>query len=158
MAKLYELTDNYLKVLEMAQEDEDGYLDTLESIEFEIEEKADGIAKVLAELNGNVNVLKAEEERLYNKRKVIENNAKKLKTYLEKQMILLDKKKFKTELFSFNVQKNAPSLEVAREDNIPEEFYITERKLQRSELLKAIKEGLEVEGIGLKQSESLRIK
>ena len=158
MPKLYELTDNYLKVLEMAQEDEDGYLDTLESIEFEIEEKADGIAKVLAELNGDVNMLKAEEERLYNKRKAIENNAKKLKTYLEEQMILLDKKKFKTELFSFNVQKNAPSLEVAREDNIPEEFYITERKLQRSELLKAIKEGLEVEGIGLKQSESLRIK
>lgn len=158
MAKLYELTDNYLKVLEMAQEDEEGYLDTLESIEFEIEEKADGIAKVLAELNGDVNMLKAEEERLYNKRKAIENNAKRLKTYLEEQMVLLDKKKFKTELFSFNVQKNAPSLEVTSEDNIPEEFYITERKLQRSELLKAIKEGREVEGVGLKQSESLRIK
>ena len=158
MAKLYELTNDYLKVLAMAEDDEDGYIDTLESIEFEIEEKADGIAKVLAELDGNVNMLKAEEERLYNKRKAIENNSKRLKTYLEEQMILLDKKKFKTELFSFNVQKNAPSLEVTKEDNIPEEFYVMERKLQRSELLKAIKEGLEVEGVDIKQTESLRIK
>ena len=158
MAKLYELTDNHLKVLEMAQEDEEGYLDTLESIEFEIEEKADGIAKVLAELNGNVNMLKAEEERLYNKRKAIESNIKNLKSYLEEQMVKTGKTKFKTELFSFGIQKNAPSLDVTSEKNIPEEFYVIERKLQRTELLKAVKDGLEIDGVGIKQSESLRIR
>jgi len=73
-------------------------------------------------------------------------------------MIVTDKKKFKTEYFSFNIQKNAPSLDIANEDHIPDKYYITERKLQKRELLDAVKGGLEVDGVLLKQSESLRIR
>lgn len=158
MSKLYELTNDYLKVLAMAEDDEDGYIDTLESIEFEIEEKAENIAKIIAELQGSVDMLKKEEERLSAKRRAIENNSKRLKQYLEEQMLLTGKVKFKTELFSFGIQKNAPSLDVVTEDNIPEEFYIVERKLNRTDLLKAVKAGLELDGVGLKQTESLRIR
>ena len=161
MAKLYELTDNYLKVLAMAEDGEDGedvYIDTLESIEFEIEEKAENIAKIMAELQGSVDMLKKEEERLSAKRKVIENNSKRLKQYLEEQMLLTGKVKFKTELFSFGIQKNAPSLDVVTEDNIPEEFYVVERRLNKTDLLKAIKAGLEIDGVSTKQTESLRIR
>ena len=158
MAKLYELTNDYLKVLAMAEDDEDGCIDTLESIEFEIEEKAENIAKIMAELQGSVDMLKKEEERLSAKRKVLENNSKRLKQYLEEQMLLTGKVKFKTELFSFGIQKNAPSLDVTSEENIPEEFYVIERKLNRTDLLKAIKAGLEIDGVGTKQSESLRIR
>ena len=158
MAKLYELTDNYLKVLAMAEDGEDGYIDTLESIEFEIEEKAENIAKIMAELQGSVDMLKKEEDRLSAKRREIENNSKRLKQYLEEQMLLTGKVKFKTELFSFGIQKNAPSLDVVTEDNIPEEFYVVERKLNRTDLLKAIKAGLEIDGVSTKQTESLRIR
>ena len=73
-------------------------------------------------------------------------------------MIATDKKKFKTEYFSFNIQKNAPSLDITSEINIPNEYYITERKLQKKELLDAIKKGAEIDGVALKQSESLRIR
>ena len=66
--------------------------------------------------------------------------------------------KIKTDLFSLNIQKNPPSLNVISEENVPDEFYIVERKLQRTELLKAMKAGLEVEGVEIKQGESLRIR
>ena len=155
---LYDLSENYLKVLSMIEEDEEGYLDTLESIEFEIEEKAEGIAKILKNLVGYQAALKQEEERLYSKRKAFENKAKDLKSYLEEQMFKTGKVKFKTDLFSFGIQKNPASLDVKSEDAIPEEFYIVERRLSRSALLDAMKKGLEIDGVSIKQTEGLRIR
>ena len=45
------------------------------------------------------------EDELNKKRKSLETKQKYLKQYLESNMIDLDKKKFKTEYFSFNIQK-----------------------------------------------------
>ena len=53
MANLYELTKNYETVLNMLYDeeiDEQMVLDTLESIEGDIEDKADGYAKIIKEL------------------------------------------------------------------------------------------------------------
>ena len=51
MATLYEITGDFLKLLDMAEElDEEVFRDTLEGIEGELEIKADGYAKVIAEL------------------------------------------------------------------------------------------------------------
>ena len=155
---LYDLSENYLKVLEMAEDGEEDLLDTLESIEYEIEDKAENIAKIILNLTGSQATLKLEEERLYAKRKSMENKSKELKAYLEEQMVKTGKTKFKTELFSFGIQKNAPSLDVTSEENIPEEFYVIEKRLNRSDLLKAVKDGLSIDGVNIKQTESLRIR
>ena len=53
MSNLYELTNNYETLLNMLYDedaDEEMILDTLESIEGEIEDKADGYAKIIREL------------------------------------------------------------------------------------------------------------
>ena len=73
-------------------------------------------------------------------------------------MEMQGRKKVKTELFSFNIQKNTPSLEIRDEKNIDDSYYVIERKLNKRELLNDIKEGLIVDGVELKQSESLRIR
>ena len=44
-------------------------------------------------------------------------------------MIRTDKRKFKTNLFNFNIQKNPPSLKVTSKEDIPEEFFKIERNL-----------------------------
>ena len=52
MSNLYQLTNNYETVLNMLYDedvDEQMILDTLESIEGEIEDKADGYAKIIKE-------------------------------------------------------------------------------------------------------------
>ena len=51
MQTLYEIAQDYLKLLEMAEEvDEEVFKDTLEGIEGELEIKADNYAKVITEL------------------------------------------------------------------------------------------------------------
>jgi len=74
-------------------------------------------------------------------------------------MIELGKTKFKTPLFSFNVQKNAPSLEITDESFVPIIFYKeVAPTLDRKALLNAIKGGQIFKGVGMKQTESLRIR
>ena len=130
----------------------------LETINDEIETKADNIAKVLRDFDGDIEALKSEEERLAKKRKAIENRQKHLKEYLQNAMLVLDKRKFKTDLFSFNIQKNAPSLKILDESKIPEDYYKIERKLNKNDLKEAVKNGLFEDAAELVSSESLRIR
>lgn len=130
----------------------------LENIDDEIETKADNIAKVLRDFDGDIDALKSEEERLAKKRKAIENRQKHLKEYLQNAMLVLDKRKFKTDLFSFNIQKNAPSLKILDESKIPEDYYKIERKLNKNDLKEAVKSGLFEDAAELVQTESLRIR
>lgn len=80
--KLYELTGKFLELLEIAENDDVSEL--IEMIDSEIEEKADGYAKIISQLKGEVEIIKAEEKRLYEKRKTIENNIDRIKENLEK--------------------------------------------------------------------------
>ncbi|MDU7302157.1 MAG: siphovirus Gp157 family protein [Peptoniphilus lacydonensis] len=155
--QLYELTEMYLNLKDM--DIEEGDLNSaLENIDDEIETKADNIAKVLRDFDGDIEALKAEEERLAKKRKAIENRQKQLKEYLQNSMLVLDKRKFKTDLFSFNIQKNAPSLKILDESKIPEDYYKIEKKLNKNDLKEAVKKGLFEDAAKLVQTESLRIR
>lgn len=155
--QLYELTEMYLNLKDM--DIEEGDLNAaLENIDDEIETKADNIAKVLRDFDGDIEALKSEEERLAKKRKAIENRQKHLKEYLQNAMLVLDKRKFKTDLFSFNIQKNAPSLKILDESKIPEDYYKIERKLNKNDLKEAVKSGLFEDAAELVQTESLRIR
>lgn len=155
--KLYELTQIYNNLMDLDLS-EDELKVHLTNIEDEIEEKADNIAKVLKSMDAEAVALKDEETRLAEKRKAIENRSKNLKAYLQDQMILVDKKKFKTTLFSFNIQKNTPSLKIIDESKVPEEFFVIERKLNKTELKNAVKDGLYADAAVLESSESLRIR
>lgn len=154
---LYELTEMYQNLLDLDLEEEElqGHL---KNIDDEIEIKAENIAKVLRSLEAEAEAYKKEIERFTLKKQGAENRAKRLKAYLQEAMEAVDKKKFKTDLFSFNIQKNAPSLKILDESKIPEDFYKVERKLDKVEFKKAVKEGLYEEAAELVQSESLRIR
>ena len=155
--QLYELTEMYLNLKDM--DIEEGDLNSaLENIDDEIETKADNIAKVLRDFDGDIEALKSEEERLAKKRKAIENRQKQLKEYLQNAMLVLDKRKFKTELFSFNIQRNAPSLKILDESKIPDDYYKIEKKLNKNDLKEAVKNGLFEDAAELVQTESLRIR
>ena len=159
--KLYEISQSYLNILDLLEDEEENkelFQHALGMIDDAFETKAENIAKVLNAIKGNIEIVKAEEKRLYDRRKAMENKMGWLKKYLEDEMIAIDKKKFKTDLFSFGIQKNPPSLKVTTEEYIPEEYYEVTRSLIRRELLKDIKEGLVIDGVSLTQSESLRIR
>lgn len=162
MANLYELTGQVLELQNMlldGEYEEQIINDTIESLAFEIEEKAENYAKVIKNIEADVEGYKKEEKRLADKRKSLENRIKYLKVNLENSMIALDKKKFKTQLFSFNIQKNAPSLKIDDAAVIPSIYLIPQEPIiDKNKLKDDVKNGLEIEGVRLEQSESLRIR
>lgn len=156
-ATLYELKEMYLNLMDLDLEGEE-LGKALENIDDEIEVKAENYAGVIKNLEAEAEAYKKEIDRMTDRERALKNRAKLLKKNLEDAMIELDKKKFKTNLFSFNIQRNAPGIKILDEDKIPEEFVEYERKIKKNELKKAIKEGLETEAAVLVESESLRIR
>lgn len=157
---LYELTDNYLKVLELIENGEEGLEDTLESLNDTIELKADGYARIIRNLEANAVALKTEIDRLTNRRRSIENSIDRLKENLKNAMIATGKEKIKTDLFNVTVVNNPVAVNVIDEKLIPEEYFKVEiiRKLDKLSLRDAIKSGEEIQGAELMQGKGLRIK
>ena len=161
MATLYELTGQFRELLELVEQgevDPEMLADTLEGLEGEIEIKADGYAKVIRELEGKTAVLKDEIDRLSKRKSVIENNIKNLKQALETAMRATGKTKFKTDLFSFNIQKNPPKLVIDKPEEIPEEYLIPQEPKINSKAIKDMLKEKELPFAHLEQSESLRIR
>lgn len=161
MAKLYEIVGAFKELLEMASEenmDQKLISDTLEGIEFEFEEKADGYAKVVKMLEGDVEAIEKEIKRLTEKKNTIKNNISGIKKNLENAMLVTGKTKFKTLLFGYNIQKNPVSVSIDDENQIPKDFWIEqEPKLDKKSLAAYLKEN-EVSWAHLTQTESLRIR
>lgn len=158
--KLYELTETWAAIQDMIDADnvnDEQIHAAIENIDAAIEEKAENYAKLIFSMKAEAEAIRTEEKRLATKRQSLENRAKWLQKNLENAMIITGKKKFKTNLFGFSVQKNAPSLDDFDEAIVPEAYWKVTRSIDRSALLKAVKDG-EVEGIELRQTESLRIR
>lgn len=163
MRTLYELTNDFIQLLAMAEdenEDIEAVLSTIEGVDYEIEVKADGYAKVIKELEARGEMLKKEEERLSARRKTIDGNIKRMKETLQQSMEITGKTKFKTELFNFNVQNNPPSLVLDKPLNeIPDKFLIQqEPKIDNSAVKELLKAGKVLDFAHLKVSRSLRIR
>ena len=162
---LYELTQEYMELLSMAEEedlDEQTLKDTFEGLDGEIEYKADGYAKVIAQINADIAGLKSEAERLTKRMKSMESNVKNMKAALQYAMELTGKTKFKTQLFSFGIQKNPPSvvMDELYLENIPEKYLIQQDpQIDKKKIKEDLKAGIDLEGIAhLEQGESLRIR
>ena len=163
MATLYELTAEYKELLDMAEEQNQTQADikdTLEGMDYEFEDKADGYAKVLRSLDGKEEAISSEIKGLTEMKRVVANNKKAIKQNLENAMIETGKTKFKTTLFCFGIQKNPASVRIKDESLVPEEYRIKQPdKIEKTGLIKALKEGaLFTEDIELVQTERLRIR
>ena len=130
MAALYELTGAFLELMDMLEDeecDEQCIMDTLESVEYEIEDKADGYAKIIKSLESKVNGLSKESDRLTARKKIYENRIKWLKQNLEMCMRATGKRKFTTDLVSFNIQKNGGKRKLVVDvdvEKVPEKYRI----------------------------------
>ena len=162
---LYELTAEYMQLLEIAEDpdtDVQVLMDTMEGVSGEIEEKADGYAKVMKELEAEEQKIKNEVDRLNVRRLSISNNIRAMKLRLQESMKLTGKTKFKTDLFSFGIQKNPPSVVIDEQylENLPQEYLIPqEPKVDKTKIKEDLKAGKDLTGVAhLEQSESLRIR
>lgn len=162
MSTLYEIKGQFKALLEMADEcnlTQDDIKDTLEGLDYELEEKADAYAKVIRTLECDAESVDSEIKRLTDKKKRIQNNIGSMKRSLERTMIELGKKKIKTPLFGFNIQKNPPSVNILDESKVPDNFRIKQPdEIDRKSIIAELKESGNTDWAELVQTESLRIR
>lgn len=158
---LYDLTDNFNQVYNQIQagEDSEVYLDTLDSLNDSIEDKADNYVKIIRQLEGDNEVIKKEIERLQARKKANENGIRNMKDNLQLSMEMTGKTVFKTATNSYGIQRNKPKASIINEKTIPKEYYNEQPpKLDKKRLLEDLQNNVEVEGAELIQTESLRIR
>ena len=162
MKTLYELTIDYEGLLNMLYDeelDEDLILDTLESIEGEIEDKADGYAKIIKELEIRRDARKEEAKRLTESAKVFDNRINTLKQNLFNSMKQTGKTKFATDLFSFNIAKNGGKQALTIDGEVPQEYTKTIIENDIDKIRTDLESGKELPFAHLEpRGESLRIK
>lgn len=162
MATLYDLSNDWQMLVNLASSGEiekEVLQDTLDSMSYEIDEKAEGYAIVDLELKASEEKLAHEIKRLQERKSSITKNRKQLKDSLTEEMIAMNKEKIKTDKFTIYVQNNPQSVEVTDETNIPFTYYVEQKpKLDKRALLDDLKSGVEVEGASIKQTRGVRFR
>jgi chromosome segregation ATPase len=157
--KLYELAQNYAHLLEIAEEmDPEVLKDTLSSIQEEIEDKAENIAKLIRNLEADAKIIREEEKRLAERRQSIEKKIDYLKQYLQEQLEVAGLQKVKRPTITVAIQNNPPSVEIADENLIPSDFKIPQFKIDKKSIMERLKNGEEIPGCSLKQTKGVRIR
>ncbi len=162
---LYELTADFLKLQQMledpevASEEIESYMAEVES---EIEKKAEGYAMVIRNMEGSLVAVESEMEIFTAKKNLLKSGIGRLKDNLQASMVATGKTKFKTDLFSFNIQKNGgadPVIVDVPVSELPDELVIVEEKPDKKAIAAYIKEtgDLTYAHFG-ERGESLRIK
>ena len=161
MSNLYKLNEAWQELANMLYQDdvdEQMILDTLESIEGEIEDKADNYAYIIAEIKNDVNACKAEKTRLEKRQKVLENRENRLKNYLTDIMKNTGKTNFKTQLHTFRIQKNGGKRALTIDGEVPAEYTKTVTENDTDKIRQVLEEGKKLPFAHLEaQGESLRI-
>ncbi|QSF43443.1 siphovirus Gp157 family protein [Paenibacillus tianjinensis] len=125
---------------DLTEDDLQSYIDTLESIEDEINSKVENITKFMKNIEGDIEAFKAEEARLARKRKYLENKHKGLKTYMQSVLEVNNIDKVNAGTFKVSIHKTNPSVGIIDEKLIPDTFKIPqEAKLDSKALLAALK-------------------
>lgn len=163
--RLYELTEEYLVFQDMIYDpevEEQVLKDTMEAVLGEIEEKADGYAKIILGMKADIEKLQEEEARLYSRRKQLESRSKFLKDTLEENMRAIGKTKFKTTLFSFTIQKNGglePLVIDGQVEDIPGKYLTPQPPIVNQQAVRKLLAERQVEWAHLEpRGESLRIR
>ena len=125
MATLYELTQDYLELLDMMQDpdvDPEIFEDTLEAVEGDLEVKADSYCIVMKELEAELAKWKAEKDRADKYVSTIGNNIKRMKAALLDAMQATGKDKLPTEHFNLSIRKNGGLAPLRITGDVPAAF------------------------------------
>ena len=164
MATLYEMLGAYQVLLEMAEDpetDPDFIADTLEGLEGEIEDKCEGCALVIKELEGRADMLSKEIKRLEAWKKACEGNRDRIKARIQMFMETSGKEKFETRRFKFRIQNNPQKvvLDVDSWKDVPEDYLkYRDPEIDKVKLKDDLKAGKDLSGIAhMEQTRGVRI-
>ena len=152
MTALYEISKQYQELAALAESgDEDlaiAVRDTMEGIEGEFQEKGKALAMVTLNMDGDLDAIQAQIDRLSERKRILQNRKDSLKEYLRTNMEAAGISKITHPLFTITLGKGKPIVVIDEESQIPDEYMNTKvtSTPAKAEIAKAIKEGKEVPG------------
>ena len=162
--KLYELTADIMQLQDMLEnevEDEQVLLDTLEGVQWEYDFKLEQCAKVVRNLEADMEAIKSEVDRLNNKRKLLNNNIDRLKKYMFKSMKATGTDKVKGNVLTVAIQKNGGKLPLILDvdvSELPDDLVVIKESADNDKLRELLDAGnCEYAHYG-ERGENLRIK
>lgn len=161
--KLYDLAEAYQNILNLIDEEnpDTELTNALSAIEGQIEIKAINIANLIKSLESEAEIIKAEEQRLAQRRKARENAVVRIKEYLKENLETLGMEKIKTPTRTIYVQDNPPTVNIIDPDKIPGKFLtlIPEHyEPRKKDIIEAWKAGEEIPGVEITRGKGVRIK
>lgn len=159
---LYELTNEYKRLYDMAEEMDLSpcdLKDTLDGMDEELSEKADGYGKVIRQMEADSDAIDAEIKRLQGRKKTIKSNIDRMKSFLKIAIEEAGKKEICGELFKFKIRKNPPKLEILNESLVPKEFRIPQPdKIDKRAIMNEIRASGPVDWAEIVREESLQMR
>lgn len=135
------------------------FRDVLIQLEGAFEEKVENIVYLIKNVEADIDVLKAEEKRLNEKRKSLERKTESLKEYLFGALMQTGTEQIKRPQFTVSIRNNPESVNVKDITKIPQDYFVPQPpKLNKAGLKKAIQSGMEIEGAELVRNKSLQIR
>ena len=134
MANLYDLMDQYQKVLD--SEDDETLVAALEKIEEPITDKVNNTVSLMKSLGSLIDAQKQEAKRMTARAKVNENRYDKIKEYLMAVMTSHGVERLETERFKITLVDSQAAYEVVDEEKVPDEYKVMTLVMTRDEYSK----------------------
>ena len=161
MHDLYNITalDKYIHSNE-SELDEQEIKDAEGDIRFLLEEKSEQLELILKDLEIKEEKCKEIADFYAIKAKRANEKKKALKELILVAMRNLGTKKIETVTGTFVIRNNTPSLIIDDENLIPQKFttFVQTKKIEKNEIKKEIKNGVEIPGVHLETTQSLLVK
>lgn len=152
MTQLYKLTEQYQSIQSM-DFDPQVINDTLESIEGDIQAKAQNIGFVNANMAAKIEAIDHEIKRLQAMKKVEQNKQDALKDYLRFNMQQCDITKIECDLFNITLRKPVDVCVIDDAEKVPQDYWKVVKSVDKALVKKALKDGHSVDGARLQKGQ-----
>lgn len=120
MNSLYDITGDFLRLYEMAGEDEEAFADTLESLEFALEEKGRGYVQVMNQLDMEAEEAEKWSKAFAEKARIRRNCKKRMLARIQESMELLGKKELSAGEYTLKLKGNGGMQPLIIDGEVPD--------------------------------------
>lgn len=144
---LYDLQGEFLQLYEMATEedDEQAFLDTLDSLQGELEVKAGGYTSVIKQLEMEMNECDKAIKAFKAKKELRENHIKRMKEALLAAMDIAGREELPAGDYTLKIAKNGGLQPLKIDGDVPDAFMKVIYEPDNAKIRDALKDGLELE-------------
>ena len=153
MKTLYELSDAFLNIATDEELSDEEIQEQLAKLEMELEEKVSNGIGLIQSLKATADGMKAEENRLKQRRTALENRIGKIKDYYQSELAAMGKKKILTPRGAMTIAKcgGKMPLKIDDENLSPQNFWRKIYEVDKDKLREALEDGEIISGAHLEE-------